>query len=218
MALDRPPTVAEVLARKVREYRDAQGLRQEDLADRCTELGWPMNRVTIAKIEAGGTRAENASLTEVLVLALALDVPPPLMFLPLGDGEEVTIADLKVHPHIALDWVAGETPISALPDNFARNVEAWGGNAQKIKLFRGLRERQDAAYRAEGRVKSFESQRMAEPAAAARQQFDHALIALAAWLEAVHAAGEEVSISSLPEMPPEWRERMAKLGVNGGQH
>lgn len=178
-------SVGEVLAERVRRYREQQGLRQEDVADRCVELGYPMSRVTLAKLEAGGTRSENASLAEVLVLAAALDVPPPLLFLPLGDDEEMAITpNVTVHPHLVLDWLAGDEAFT-MSNRFARNLPAWHRNAQPLFLFRRLRELQDAVH---------------------RDASDENLKRLADHLTYMVQAGLRV-----PDMPAEWRDRMEGL-------
>ena len=147
------------------------------------------------------------SLADVLVLAVALDVPPPLLFLPLGDSDEVAIAPkLVAHPHIALDWFAGEEPLSALPRNFARNVEAWGRNAWPVTMFGGLRTRQNAAGHAEAIAKGFRRRGGTARMTEAWEAFDRALVALDTWLQAMVEGGLGV-----PEMPKSWQRRMAEL-------
>ncbi|MDZ7673723.1 MAG: hypothetical protein U5K30_01430 [Acidimicrobiales bacterium] len=145
------PTVGDVVARRVRALRKSQGdLKQQELADRTAALGYPMARATVAKIEAGGTRAQNVSLIDVLVLAAALDVAPLLLFIPLGDEDAVKLTDnLILDPQLAIDWLAGEEPLAALPDNRARNIEAWHRNTLPVRLFRQLRQLQRRA-RSEG--------------------------------------------------------------------
>jgi transcriptional regulator with XRE-family HTH domain len=207
MATDRTPTVAEVLAWKVRHYRETQGLRQEDLAERCTELGWPMNRVTIAKIETGKKRAANAPLSEVLVLAAALDVPPPLLFLPLGDVELMAITPTEtVHPHLVLDWLTGDSAFT-MSNRRARDQATWHRNAQPLFMFQRLRELQDAVQRA------WPHEALVNVAHRSWELTDEALARLAEHHEYMREAG-----LSVPDVPDEWRERMAKLGVDRGQH
>jgi transcriptional regulator with XRE-family HTH domain len=206
VATDRPPSVGEVLARKVRYFREAQDLRQEDLAERVTKLGWPMNRVTVAKIEAGGTRAANASLTEVLVFAAALDVPPPLLFLPLGDTELMTIGTETVHPHLVLDWLAGAHSF-VMGSRRVRNQTDWYRNAQPLFLFRTLRELHDAVQRAWPH-----EELVPVPPHRSWELADEALARLAEHLEYMRQAG-----LSVPEMPDEWQKRMAELGLLNGE-
>lgn len=191
-------SVTDVLAERVRRYRERARLRQEDLAARTAELGHPLSRVSLAKLEAGGTRATNASLVDVLVLAAALDVPPPLLVLPLGEAEEVAItSELVAHPHVVLDWWSGEETFGV------GNRSAWHTNAAQLRMLRGLRVRQDTARAAWVQAE--------KPGAgpAEQRQLDVALSALASWLEAMRASGLQV-----PEMPPEWQARMAELGCD----
>lgn len=56
---------------RVRKLRVAGGLSQEQLAARCQTAGWDVSRGTLAKIEAGVRRLNDA---EVVVLAKALKV------------------------------------------------------------------------------------------------------------------------------------------------
>jgi transcriptional regulator with XRE-family HTH domain len=205
MAPTDPEAIPDVLARKVRYYRESQDLRQEDLAERMTELGWPMNRVTVAKIEAGGTRAANVSVAEMLVLAAALDVPPLLLFLPLGDVEDMTIGTETVHPHLVLDWVAGDTSF-VMGNRRVRNQTAWFRNAQPLFLFRQLRELQNTVQRA------WPHESLAPVPHRSQEQADEALAQLAKHLEYMRQAG-----LSVPEMPDEWQKRMAELGLLNGE-
>jgi transcriptional regulator with XRE-family HTH domain len=57
---------------RVRKLRTAEGLSQEQLAARCQTAGWDVSRGTLAKIEAGVRRLNDA---EVVILAKALRVP-----------------------------------------------------------------------------------------------------------------------------------------------
>jgi transcriptional regulator with XRE-family HTH domain len=56
---------------RVRKLRVANGLTQEQLAARCQTAGWDVTRGTLAKIEAGVRRLNDA---EVVVLAKCLKV------------------------------------------------------------------------------------------------------------------------------------------------
>jgi len=67
-----------------------------------------MSRVTVTKIEKGTERAENASISDVLALAAALDVAPVHLLTPRED--ELTLAitpKLKVEAPTARSWIRG---------------------------------------------------------------------------------------------------------------
>ena len=57
-----------------------RGMTVQALADRCTELGLPIGRVALTKLENGAR--EKVSVAEIFVLAAALEVPPVLLIFP----------------------------------------------------------------------------------------------------------------------------------------
>jgi transcriptional regulator with XRE-family HTH domain len=182
MSKQKARSIGEVLAARVRRYRDAQGLTQEDVAGRTTELGHPMNRVTLAKIEAGKTRASNASLIDVLVLASALDVPPALLFLPVGEEVEVVIApNLRTDPVSAVDWLSGGVP-PLRPWDRPVDLTAWAQNTRPLQMLRGLRVREEAMELA-----AVMAERLATDEA--RRDLDRARAALDSWKEAMTTSG-----------------------------
>lgn len=100
----------QVFARRLREVRKRRGWSQEQLARRVDEeLGVPIHRVTIAKIESGGKRAQHVELQEVLALSLALGVSPLHMIVPFGADARLRVAPRKqaVGPVLARRWLQG---------------------------------------------------------------------------------------------------------------
>ncbi|QZT60207.1 helix-turn-helix domain-containing protein [Mycolicibacterium austroafricanum] len=92
--------------------RKAIGLTAQRLADRCKELGVPIHRTTITKIENGRPRFD---LGELLVLAAALDVPPALLLFPGYPDEEIKqlLPGLDASSRAAVDWLAGQALLPA---------------------------------------------------------------------------------------------------------
>ncbi|MGW0038403.1 helix-turn-helix domain-containing protein [Gordonia sp. NPDC003376] len=74
----------------LRQQRDNKGMTAQQLSDRTTELGYPISRSAIANAESGRKKA--LDITEVIILAKALDVSPLELIYPgLIDAEvEVT--------------------------------------------------------------------------------------------------------------------------------
>jgi len=94
--------------RKLRGKRSAQWL-----ADRCADLGHPISRSAIAKLENG--RREDVTLSELLIFAAALDAPPGLLMFPVGDEDDVELLPgQKADPWTAYLWLLGEMPTSEL--------------------------------------------------------------------------------------------------------
>ncbi len=201
-------SVGEVVGRQVRHYREKLHWTQEDLAAECDKLGHPMNRVTLSNIERGGTRAHNISLVDTLVLAAALNVPPPVLFLPLGLEDRVMITPTAViHPHIALDWITGEGPL-AYTNRRARDMKTWNEHSTPMWLFQQLREYQDAVQGASSRLLATEGE---DRIAMARERYDGALRQLDQ-----HLAYMKRMDLRPPEIPAEWEARMEELRTKKG--
>jgi transcriptional regulator with XRE-family HTH domain len=100
---------SEVLARQMAAIRERRRWSQQQLADRLAELGMPMDRTVIAKLENATRRV---TLDEAFALAAALGVSPANLFLPLEAGTDVAIAPkLAVLPRAARAWVRGQQPL-----------------------------------------------------------------------------------------------------------
>ncbi|MFB8201888.1 helix-turn-helix transcriptional regulator [Kitasatospora purpeofusca] len=100
----------------IRKRRAALKLTAGAVAQRCTDLGFPISRQSVSRLEAG-KRDAPLNLAELLVLARALDVPPVLLIAPLDQQESVRIApDVEVPAAEALTWITGERPTSAAGD------------------------------------------------------------------------------------------------------
>lgn len=106
--------------RKLRGKRSAQWL-----ADRCAELGKPISRSAIAKLENG--RREDVALSELLIIAAALDAPPALLVFPVGTDEDVQwLPGRQADPWTAYRWFVGD--LSLTPDSRdARMMNLLGG-------------------------------------------------------------------------------------------
>lgn len=140
--------VGDVVGTRVRRAREQRGWTQQQLVDRLDELGHPMNRVTLAKIERpGSTRSRNVSLVDVLALSAALDIPPTLLFLPLGEEDRVAITPaVVVHPDLAAKWIEGLEPLAREHleldgRQFAVHPGEWRRAALPLHMFQDLRRR-----------------------------------------------------------------------------
>jgi transcriptional regulator with XRE-family HTH domain len=100
------------VGRAVYQRRKALKLTAEQLAQRTVDLGYPITRVAVTKIE-GGARAGKLDVAEVLVLAAALNIPPMLLLLPgygrSNDAVE-TLPGRKAESRHAALWFAGQLP------------------------------------------------------------------------------------------------------------
>lgn len=97
------------VAHEVRRHRQAQGLSAQQLADRCAEIGMPIQRSVLANLESG--RRTTVTIAEVLVLAAALEIPPALLVFPVGRVDKFAmLPDFEANPLAAVDWFGGIRP------------------------------------------------------------------------------------------------------------
>ncbi|MGD6743011.1 helix-turn-helix domain-containing protein [Streptomyces sp. BH106] len=119
-----PPDVATAsptgtVARRLREVRKRRDLTAQQLADRVADLGVPMNRAVLVKIENG--RRENISVAELLGFALALDCSPLSLLLPT-DNSPYAVTPTRTEPaNDVRDWVRGRQPLPGMDEQAYRH-------------------------------------------------------------------------------------------------
>jgi transcriptional regulator with XRE-family HTH domain len=92
--------------------RKALNLTASELSRRTDELGYPISRGAIAKIESN-LRSGKIDVAEVLVLGAALDIPPVLLLFPQfsTDGSAVVLPGLHANEDEAVLWISGQVPL-----------------------------------------------------------------------------------------------------------
>lgn len=208
--------VGAVFAGRLRNARKARGWTQQALADAVTELGHPINRVTIAKIEDGKTRASNVTIEELLVFAAALDMPPSLLLVPLGTADRVAITPtLSVHPDAAMQWFEGEEPLLVWNEERQRFVQrhrqAWLKASEPLHLHQRFRQTIEDLADREHDVKAAELVGDERQLHAARER-------RVAALEALGEVCREMTERDMrpPAMNEEWATTLHKLGFTAG--
>jgi transcriptional regulator with XRE-family HTH domain len=138
---------SEVIAVRLKEIRKRRGLSVAKLAERCEELGAPkLNKDVITNIEVIGRR-QDVGVTELMVLAKALDVPPALLLVPLDGRTGLQITpDVVMTSWQALFWLAGE---SEPADRDERH--RWRETIAPVHQHRSYRQFFQRAHRAENR-------------------------------------------------------------------
>jgi hypothetical protein len=87
------------------------------LAERTKELGYPVSRVAVTKIE-NNTRAGKLDVAELLVLAHALDLPPGLLLFPgYPQGVLNVLPGRSVDNEAAMGWLSGRSSWQVAKDN-----------------------------------------------------------------------------------------------------
>jgi transcriptional regulator with XRE-family HTH domain len=109
-----PAELADVIAGEVRRYRRQRGLSAQQLADRCAELGMPIQRSVLANLENG--RRPTVTVAELLVLAAALSVEPVLLVFPVGHQAVSRFLPAKsATTWSAAQWFAGRAALPVSP-------------------------------------------------------------------------------------------------------
>lgn len=146
--------VVAVIAESVRHCRKRRGMSAQGVAAACAELGYPsLTRGVLANLESGAR--DSVSVSEWLVLAAALRVPPLLLLFPIGRSDEIEILpDTAVSPWEALGW-AEHGRIVGVDDPFSEDavtikefrrhdefVAVWTQSRHEARRLRELLEKQ----------------------------------------------------------------------------
>jgi transcriptional regulator with XRE-family HTH domain len=105
------------VAANIEKLREDRHLNQEQLAERVQNLGRPMTRQAISKVEGLDRRVD---VDDLVALATALDVSPNRLLLPdsAGQDEVELLPNVIVRSLDAWHWAAGEEP---LPSDVAQS-------------------------------------------------------------------------------------------------
>jgi transcriptional regulator with XRE-family HTH domain len=106
-------TPGELLGQRVGDFRRRKRWTQQQLSDRLTEIGHPIHRAVIARIEQGGSRARNVTLEEAFAFAVALEVSPLYLATPFDTEQEISLArGLSVDGVTARRWIKGQAYVN----------------------------------------------------------------------------------------------------------
>lgn len=108
----------------------------QQLADRTSELGFPIARSVLANLESG--RRETITVPELFVISAALDVPPILLLVPLGRVDAVeALPDLPISAWNAARWLRGDGlyPTKAMTEAEQVGFDAFHDASRTVSLF-----------------------------------------------------------------------------------
>jgi transcriptional regulator with XRE-family HTH domain len=200
----------EVLGTQVRRWREERNLTAQGLASRLAEIGSPLDRRAVLKIE---TNTRGVSVDEWLQLAHALAVPPPLLLLDLQSGEPVAVApNLPLHPWIVWEWVVGEHASPVPSENggaLVSRVEEFARAKTAIHLYRAEGRASDAVYDAASAIRQAEYAGDEDRLRAARNAHVEALRELARTLDEMVENG-----MTLPGKPADRIETIRALNLS----
>jgi transcriptional regulator with XRE-family HTH domain len=206
-----------VVSERVKQYRQKKKWSQGRLIEEMGKLGYKTDRSTLTRLEGNQSRAEHVPLREILVLAAVLDVPPVLLFVPLGEDVELQLTpELRMDPHSAYEWIAGAAPLAVVDEDgegaHARNPGKWTENSEVMVLnhFGELRRLQDEVQTASQELSAKEQgarRKGSVPELEAKR--DRALAVLVQ-----HRRTMRMTRLVPPPMPREWAERARQLNFD----
>jgi transcriptional regulator with XRE-family HTH domain len=183
-------------------YRGAHGWTAQELAERCTAAGVPVDRDVILDLE--GDRRAQVSVQELLTLAFVLSVPPVLLFVPVGEDYHVEVTPgVLVAPDAAVRWVSGEAMMAG-----DRSPAIWQRSARPLHLYRQLDNAHAHRWNAESELRRSLADGTVAELTAARSRYSLALTNVATVLAAIVEDGMTV-----PPVKDYTARDMAKLGL-----
>jgi transcriptional regulator with XRE-family HTH domain len=128
----------------VQARRKALKLTAQQLAERTRELGYLVTRVAISKIETNN-RAGKFDVAELIVLAVALEIPPMLLLFPnYPDGVVEALPAREVYARHAADWFGGK---AVLPDKKMDGAMVVDGGNDAIEFVKTVERRRELELR-----------------------------------------------------------------------
>jgi transcriptional regulator with XRE-family HTH domain len=95
------------VALAVKHARERQGVSAQQLADTTANLGFPITRNTLTNYENG--RKQSLDVAELVVLAMALDVPPIMLLFGGHPDDPIEVTPGHAIPTVgALAWFSGD--------------------------------------------------------------------------------------------------------------
>jgi transcriptional regulator with XRE-family HTH domain len=134
--------MTQALANGVRRYRKERGMSTQQLADRTAELGMPIRRSVLANLENG--RRESVSVTELLLLAAALDAAPIDLFYPVGLEERIEMLPGRMADSLGVvSWFCGDLKLDLAAESTALRTPNAGeeSNVYLIRYHNGMIDR-----------------------------------------------------------------------------
>lgn len=122
--------MAERVGRAVQTRRRELNISAATLAKRCAELGYPISRVAIGKIETNH-REGKFDLAELAALAAALDIAPISLIYPTAPDAPVDMTPGQQVPTFhAIAWFSGDRDLAwPGPDIGPDEAGGWAGRA-----------------------------------------------------------------------------------------
>ncbi|MEU6267492.1 helix-turn-helix transcriptional regulator [Saccharopolyspora shandongensis] len=113
-----------LIARQTAHYRRVRGLTADQLAEKVSDLGFPLSRSMVANIESGRRSQTGMSVAVLMALAAALDISPLQLLYPIGekDDQVEVLPGRHVDARTAARWFEGSAPLGEETDEWKAGV------------------------------------------------------------------------------------------------
>lgn len=102
----------QVVARNVKRLRTRQGMSQQALVGKLGELGYPLDRSAVARMERPGNR--KVSVDDLVALAVVLNTSPINLLTPSGPDDVVAVTPkTEITGRQMRRWCRGWEPLDA---------------------------------------------------------------------------------------------------------
>lgn len=197
------------IGEQLRYWRRRRKLTVRELSDKTQEVGQRIPATVLTNIEHG--RRDYVSVSELLLIGAALNVPPVLLVAPIGRTSTIeSLPDAEISPWRTRGWLMGAIP----PIFEGFNLQQWNDAVTSIRLYdthrllvrsyqeaaRGLKELDD------DRMDVYPGRQWPQDVLDRRTSFRRVLLSqLAAYLEQLRTHRREMRDMGFipPALPPE---------------
>jgi transcriptional regulator with XRE-family HTH domain len=102
------------IAKRVREVRGRRGWTAAQLGEELHKHGVPWDRFTVSSLESG--KRKTVTVQELIGLALALDVAPIHLLVPLDDRPYLLAGSRIENANDVRDWFRGRRPLGGVDE------------------------------------------------------------------------------------------------------
>jgi len=122
------------IGKRVAAFRERRGMTVQALADRCAELGLPLGRVALTKLETG--KRLGVTPAELMVFAAVFEVAPIELIFSIGYAGRVELfPGAELRPLDAVNWFCGGVALDVSLDG-ARVRQPQPGEESSVWLLR----------------------------------------------------------------------------------
>jgi hypothetical protein len=145
--------ITDQVIENILHYRDARGLSNDQLRERLSALGWDLTKDSLASVLSGSTKRKTMPVSDVLLFASALNVPPIALVFPIHTNAEVNLMPVKregadpVSASVAARWMSGTYGDVPVPISFDEDFDVLDEYYEVADMVSRIQEYEDDMHR-----------------------------------------------------------------------